>query len=354
MQDAMKVQKMRERFQNYAGHRYFPFLIIFIITILSIVGINRYQFGLLDQAITIPFLKDFLRTELYPCDYLLEQQRFYYTYLWMFLGIVSKSMKIAIPYLFFLVYFSSIFLTFLAIFKLSLTLFGKSKVAYLSLLLFLFTGGYPGSVFLLDSVLLARMVALPALIFGIRAYLKGEKALVAIYLCIGFFIHPMSTAFVAGGILFSFFWRFKTIGARKLVSFVGLFLVISSPVLVWKILYTPESLHLIAVDPLWFELLKLRSAHHIFPSTWSFNDLLKVCLTLTILFVSFSYKPAERLHGKVCLFITGILFFCFVGVLFTEIIPVSIILNFQPIRSFKFIPFFAIIYYANYFFVFWK
>ena len=116
------------------------FLVILLFTCASIFSINQYRYGLSDQTITIPYVKSFLDSNLYPGDYVLGQKIYYYTYFWDFCGWAIGLTGISIPLFFFICYAAFIFFSFLAVYLISKTLFQNKAAAFLSL--FLLSSGY--------------------------------------------------------------------------------------------------------------------------------------------------------------------------------------------------------------------
>ncbi|MDP2944663.1 MAG: hypothetical protein Q8N57_03835, partial [bacterium] len=100
---------------------------IFILTAVSVLALNQYEYGLSDQAITVPFLKSFANSSLYPSDYLVAQKDYYYSYLWPFFGLAVRYFSINIPLAFFLLYFFALFFFFLGIYSISQLFFRRRE-----------------------------------------------------------------------------------------------------------------------------------------------------------------------------------------------------------------------------------
>lgn len=323
--------------------------ICLFLTVVSVLSINQYQYGTGDQSITIPFLKQSVHPELFPDDYLLSQRPYYYTYLWDGLGVLSRVFDSHTPIMFFVVYFISLYASFLAIGLIAKLLFRKWEVVFLSLFFFLFSRGSLAGVATLDRELATRTVALPILLFAIYFYFKRQYYWSFVLQGIGFLIHPMTAAYVSVIILFASVADLKRIGFGKLLSCYAILVILASPILIWKLLHSPQSLGLISADLGWVELLKLRSAHHIFPFSWGLDTILPAVLLSAVFFISWRHKP-EWEHHRIVIAVTGtILLLCVIGVLFSEMVPVAVVLNLQPLRSFQFLIFIAMIYFANFY-----
>lgn len=311
------------------------------------LSINRYEYGTSNHAIVIPFMKSFLHPDLYPGDYLIAQRPYFFTHLWNGLALISEHLHIDLPILFFGTYCFSLLLTFIAVYLLALALFHKKEVAYLSLFFFTFQktllglGGLPTH---LDTI----VVATPILIFAIYFFFQGKYPASFFLQGFAFLIHPLSAVYVIAFLGVSSIVILKSIGKARLALCVGLLALTAAPSIVWKLSSTPASLHLVSADWSWVALLHLRSSHHLFPSTWKKDDFVRTGLLLYIFFVSWKHRP-HSLHQRVVLSITATIFAMWlIGTIFTEVIPVSIVLQFQLFRSSIWFLLFACLYYANY------
>ncbi len=325
-------------------------LTILVFTIVSTLSINQYWYGTSDQSITIPFLKAFINNNLYPNDYLLTQRPYYYTYLWNVLGFLVKYLNISIPALFFLSYFTAIYMTFLGVYLITITLFKKKGVAFLSLFFLLFSKRALAGAITLDSIFITRVAALPILLFSIYLFFKKKYLLSFLLQGIGFLVHPMTTVYVIAIIFVSSIVNLRDIGIRRFLLCITVLIISSSPILIWKVLHSPVSLNLLYANPKWIELLRLRSPGHIFPFSWEKDVFFKTVLLLCVFFISWKHRPKPDYHRIVVTFTATIFTMCAAGIIFSEFVPLSIVLNFQFLRSSQFVVFFAMIYFSNYFF----
>lgn len=323
--------------------------VILVFTLASTLSINQYRFGIADQSLMIPFLKISLNPNLYASDYALPQRSSYLTYLWQGLGLIVKYLKIDISTVFFVSYLISLYMTFLAIYLIALTLFKKREAAFLSLFFLLFTKATLAGAATLENILLARTVALPILLFSLLFFLR-EGYLVSFVLAgTGFLIHPLSAAYVTTGLLISSLLNLKKIGLRRLIRGIMVLLIAASPVFAWKFSQTLALNEFFSADSQWVKILKLRLPHHLFPLSWSRGSFFQAMLAFLTFLITFKHKPQIRLHRLVLGFVLGILITCLIGIIFSEFLPLAIVLNLQTLRSFKFILYLVMIYFANYF-----
>ena len=311
-------------------------LVVAVFAVASIFGVNQYRFGWSDHAITIPFLKSFLNPALYLGDYLLAQIPYYYTFLWFVLGIIIKYLGLGIHRVFFAVYILSVTASLAAIYLIAMELFAKRETAYLSLFFVLFAGVSLSGAAAMDDMLITKMAVLPFLLFSIYFFLKGNYIVSYLLQGIGFLAHPLTAMYTLAMIFAASIVFVKQIGFKKLFLSFIVFALAASPFFVWKFLYSPDSLHLFYADPVWINLLRLRSSHHIFPFSWGLGVYLKTILVIIVFLVGCKYKPRSDHQKTIWAFVAAIGAMVVAGVIFTEIFPLSIALNIQPARSFQF------------------
>jgi hypothetical protein len=324
-------------------------LIILFLSLISVLSINQYQYGTYDHEISVPFLKKFADSSLYPNDFLIAEIPYFYTYFWPAMALIINTFNIEIPTLFFAGYFICIYATFLAMYMLAMELFNKKEVAYLSMLFLLFSVPTLGETHTLESMFITRTVVLPVLLFAIYLFLKERYLFSFLLQGISFIIHPLSTVYVCGMLFIAALFTIKHIGIKRLLQGIGIVILCASPVLIWKALYPAPSLKFFHADPEWLNLLKLRSAHHVFPFSWPLFHFIQAILFLTGFVSTWKNKPQDRKQRVVEGATLAVVLMCVAGIVFTELFPLSIVVQFQLFRSFPFITYIAFIYFANYF-----
>jgi hypothetical protein len=322
--------------------------VILLFTAASVISTNQYRYGISDHAIIIPFLKSFLHSNLYPGDFLLTQKPFYYTYLWKCCALFTSTFNISIPVLFFVGYCASVFFIFLGTYQIAKLLFRKREVGFLALFFLLFSIKSFASGVTIDNMFLTRVASLPLLIFSVYFFLREKYGLSSLLLGAGFLIHPMTAAYFILMQVVALLFSIKFTGIRSVLYYFLILFICSSPILIWKYLHHPSSLHFLNVQPQWLELLRLRSPHHIFPLSWNRSVAMRAGLMLALFFFTWKHKPALYHHRIIKIYVTAILVMCVAGFIFSEFIPLSIVINFQLLRSFIFIYFLAAIYYSNF------
>lgn len=325
-------------------------LALAIIATASIIGINQYTYGLYNHYITIPFIKSVIDPSLYPNDYLIAEKKYFYTYFNSGCAWLVNILHISLPQLYFVLYCASFYATLIAFFKISLHLFPKKKVAYFSVIFLIFSFTTLAEMRTIESLFLERTLVLPLLLFAFYFFLR-KKITAAYALCgIAFLFHPLSAVYALACLFMCTVFSLKEIGWKQITVSLGVLAILASPVLLLKAQNPAPSLRLFHADPEWLELLRLRSAHHLFPTTWSPLLIVQSALFIVGFGLCRVHKPQAWEHKTVMLASAAVLLMCMGGTLFTEVLPMSIVLQFQLFRSFVFLIFFAIIYYANFFF----
>lgn len=336
-------------FVNKPAFRPVDAFVLLVIAVASVIGINQYAYGIYNHCITIPFIKSLLHSDIYHFDYLISEKRFFYTYFISICGLLIETFKVSLPAVFFIVYFLSLYATITAIFLLSMRLFEKREAAYMASMLLIFSFTTLGQERTVENLLMERTFALPFLLFSFYAFFGKTYNTSAVLAGIAFIFHPLSACYALLILVNCFLYKLlKEKAIRQFVSGMVLILLVISPLLILKLENPAPGLSFIHVNSEWLELLRLRSAHHIFPGTWNHLVMLESLAFITGFLITWKYKPRAEHHAIVRLGFFTVLVLFVVATVFTEIIPVSIVIQFQLFRSFKFIFFFAIIYYANY------
>lgn len=258
-----------------------------------------------------------------------------------------KYFKVDIPIVFFGGYCVSIFLIFLGVYLFSRLLFDRREIAFLSLLFLLFSPRAFAGARALDYMFLTRGAVLPILLISIHLFVSKKYCLSFICLGIGFLIHPMTSIYVALMLTVASVIELKKIGVKKFLFSFVLLILFSSPMIIWKLLYSPPSLSFFYADPEWVRLLRLRSSHHLFPFSWRWEFFLKAGLLVALFFLALKYKPSEDYHRVVKHFVFAIFGMSVAGTIFSEIVPVAFVLNLQLLRSFVFFVYFVMVYFSN-------
>jgi hypothetical protein len=317
-----------------------------LFTLVSIFGVNGYHYGVWDHAVVVPFVKASLSPGLYPGDLLLSAERYYYTFLWKGLAAVAKAGGLPLPPLFFVCYCAALSTMFLAFFSLAIVLFRRWEIGLLACSLLVFSRVTLADTATVESILLTRTAALPLLLFSLCAFLRGRHARASVLLGLAFLIHPMSASYVAFMLLCAALADLRRVGVRRLIACSSLFIAVSSPLLIWKVLATPGGFRLFSADPEWMQLLALRSPHHIFPFSWAPREFVGAALALAAFVAAVGSARRSSARRSVAVFALAVLLLCAAGVVFSQWLPVPAVFTLQPLRSFQFIVYFAILYLA--------
>ncbi|MCI0607231.1 glycosyltransferase family 39 protein [bacterium] len=323
--------------------------IVLLFTICSVLFVNGYRFGSGDHATVIPFVKDIAHPELYPNDLHVEQRTYYYTFLWYGVAWLWKAVRMQLSSLFFGLYFVNLFLIFLATYLIAHALFQRHDVACLSLFLLLFYRGYLADTPVLENILITRTACTAVVLFAFYAFLRKRYLITACLLGIAFNVHPLTACYALFMIAAATIALFSDIRYATLFKSILVFLCVSSPVIVWKILYSPESSRLFYADPRWLTVLRLRVPNHHFPFSWNSLLFLQAASRLVVFPICWKHKPENTQHRAVVAFTAATVLMMAAGTIFVELFPVSIIVQLQLFRSFSLLVFFILMYYANFF-----
>ena len=318
-----------------------------VMTVVSVLAINRYRYGLYDHAIAIPFLKSLVNPALYRSDYILPARSLYVSALWPLLAVPVRLGLVGLPALLFGCHVVSILFTFLAIHRIALALFRRQDAAILSVFFALFSKPVLGGVHTLDLAFYPRVAALPLLLFAVDSFLRGAYVRCWTLQGIAFLIHPLTAVYASLGLSAAALVSLDRIGRRPLLRGLAIFAMLAVPLLVWQHLHAPASLRALHADPVWVQILRLRSPQHLFPFSWPAREFLRAALFLGTFAWSFRFPPPAFLHRAVVAFCGVTLASWIAGTVLTEISPVPLVIQLQFFRGSTFLYFLSAIYVAH-------
>lgn len=289
------------------------YLIITVLTLISPL-LYGYYFGVLDHHHYLPYINKLLDPELYTSDYYFSQPHYLYSlFNWVIAGL-SRWLNMSLSWVFLIVYLASLWLLNLAVYYLALTLFCQRTVSYLALGFWLLPKwaaqiGYLTHQFYFVSRDLSLGLALLALSFIIQ----GKFTISAWWVLIAALVNP--TIAVPVAILWVWLWLKK----RPIFPAVA-----------------------------WMELMQKRGTYS-FPLNWSWTGWGNMALFLSLLvFAAAVLKQKWLGFGRRVvwpfLIICGGLFV--VHIVFSGMMPVPWLIQFQLLRSVNYIFVIALIVFA--------
>lgn len=320
--------------------------LFFILVTLASILISGYHFGTFDQAAHLAFVNRFADPSLYPGDPFLELSTVHYSFFWRFLA-PFKALGL-LPTMMFIAHFFTTYLTFYAIWRLSMTLFGKASVAVLSVLFFTFPHlGFAG-LSVTEFSLLNRTFVLPWLLLSIDMYLKKKNLLAFLLLGIIYNFHALSVHFVLALFVFDTLLIDRLKGVFKLLKMLPIFVVAALPLLIWR--FGSQGVGL-SIDRDWFRLVSNGLLYHLF-YPWGgsiFVSLLTMSGIACLILYFFLRKKTQKItHDRtIAHFVTisGILVVISYAAMYFY--PSVLLVQLQLVRGGIFILIFSYLYLAN-------
>jgi hypothetical protein len=315
--------------------------------LLSIVLIG-YHFGTFDQNIHLPFLKATADPALYPGDGLVALRDPPISYFWHFFipfyrwGILEPVM--------FAVHVLATSLTFGAIWRLSLTLFGNALASTLAVIAFIFPHfgflGFP----VIEFSLLNRTFALPFLLFAIDLYLRKRYAGAFLLLGLTVNLHPLSAGMVTAMLLIPTLVEVRRIGLARLFRSAMAFLIGAAPIL-WLWLNHPQPVDW-SLRPEWLSVIARGVLTQVLYPFAAIPFVLMLTVSgfsaVGLLLIARRAAPvtAEQRPISLMLITAGVIFA--VGVFSAQFLPLTVLIEMQLNRVSLFIFVFAYLYFAGY------
>ncbi len=330
-----------------ASHRGLRSLFFLTAALLSILLIG-YHFGTFDQIVHIPFLKAAADPSLYPGDAFVDLRHPPTSYFWyLFIPFYRWGiLEVAI----FAAHVLATTLTFGAVWRLSMTLFGDSVASTLAVITFIFPHfgflGFP----VLEFSLLNRTFVLPFLLFAIDLYL--HKHYVGAFLLLGLTVnlHPLSAGMVTIMLLIPTLVECRRISFARLFQAAATFLIGAAPILLlwvtndqpvdWSL--RPEWLSIIARGVLTQVLYPFAAIPFVLLLTLSGFS------AVGLLLIAQRKAPALAVERPVNLMLltAGVIFA--LGVFSAGFLPITVIIEMQLTRVSLFIFIFPYLYFASY------
>ncbi len=265
----------------------------------------------------------------------------------------SLSQFIEYHHLFFIGYAVSSFLLAIGIYYLALALFKNKKVAALSVLLLALPKPALSAMSTVWGYYYYRDLAMGIILLSLAFFLRKKYSASAILLGIASFSHILFSLYFAAFYGFSFLataWKQSAEERKKmLVAFCVLALFLAVPLVATFASegedYSQEDLQE------WLHILKLRSFDHFFPSTWLTNSVLTFLplLLLFLLFLLYLRKkegifPASAHRQQISLFFLFVILLGVIAIIFSEFIPVRMLIIAQLLRPTIILTFFSVLF----------
>jgi len=271
--------------------------LIFIILLFSFSIFGLQPLGG-NNVIYIPFMEHLQNNSLFSQDLLLKTVKFHPTLFFNLIVSFSNfchfSIKDLLTFLPWLIFYSQS----IVIFLLAQLLFKNKKVSYLALIFLLspkFSLAYESIGINLHQITPTSFV-MPLGLLAIYFYLDKKEKLSFLLLGIISNFQPITSVQLMFLFTFSQFImgfskkrRLALIIKKLFLEYIFLFLG-SFPILLVLTKGSSNFLEWIVTPNIWLEIVKMRTAHHFFPSTWQFSNWVIFASFLTLFYLSINFK----------------------------------------------------------------
>lgn len=252
---------------------------------------------------------------------------------------------------FFITYILLLILLFWSVAKLSYSIFQREGVVFLIFLLSLHPIGVSGTgIGTYELYLIPRSFGIPLSFLSLYFFMEDRYILSSFLLSITFLLHALTPV----SPIISLFLYLLIKGKFKIFyKFLLTFLLISSP-LFYKFLLNYNHISLSSFfensKHIYYILRYCAMQNRYFPLEWDFHSWLAlgifILLFLTSIFIKNRKYGLTSKEEKSFIIILSSLFLLIINIIFGELIPISIIMQFQLARSIVFIYWLSIIYFA--------
>jgi hypothetical protein len=297
--------------------------------LLALAGIELvgYRFGDSNQGITIPILKRFIDPSLYRGDTMVATADKFPTLFYRILAMVLPGPE-AIPAAFFALYVVSIAAALAGVYRIGRWC-GGPEAGLLAVLI-----AVPVRVGIANEALYRVQfshshLASALVIWAMAWFLEGRRRLPLLALSLGAYNHVLYSVYVLVPCLLVVLAERKQAGPSRTLQRLAAGTLPLLPFAAWALS------HRVPMTQEWLDLLRLRSAHHSFPS--AFGDSLPAAgFLLALAALTLSRLPRAK-RSLVALFLGGFALQFVLGTVFTEFVPLKAVLQMQPHRCWRFL-----------------
>lgn len=300
---------------------------LFVLLAVAAIVLIGYRFGDSNHGITVPLLKKLIDPTLYPGDPLVATGESFPTLFYRVLAFLLPSTDAVAP-AFFALYVLTMAATYAAVYRIGCWAGGPAAGALTLLVAFPVRIGLAGEA--LYRVAFSHSHTASALaLWAIVWFLQGRRLLPILVLSLGAYNHALYSAYVLAPMLVLVLVEWRQVGSRRSALLLAAAVVPWVPLVAWGLLHSAP------LSAEWLELLRLRSSHHSFPSTFG-DDLPGVAALLVL--TCFALPALDRGKGHLLSAFLGVTALHFVlGTVFTELVPVRLVLQYQPHRAWRFV-----------------
>lgn len=348
MAQMIQRQPVQEKSQNIdkeeSGRRT-PRIEFCALAALAQVLIAGYRYGVANQSIQISILKHLIDPNLLANDLLIQTAQHYPSMFFKWLAVILTSTADIQPAYFYL-HILTTFGVACGVCLIAKGLTGKWTAGLLALLVMIagdWSGLAESNLYTMEFTHTRAALALAVPAIGL--YLNRKYIAAFILLGLTFCIHPLMACYVGAVVGV---WLIADISAsnwKRLVLSAVPAALIAAPIIMGMLADAQ------AFDSDWIRLVRIRSPHHVFPSTWwaSCNLEIPQFMLLTGLAVlcasSVRLRTADSMKIKLMALVILGLFLC--GYVFTELLPTPVVMRAQLFRSSRFLVLLSIVVIAN-------
>jgi uncharacterized protein DUF6798 len=297
--------------------------------LVAVAGIDLvgYRFGDSNQGITIPILKRFMDSSLYRWDVMVATGERFPTIFYATLAAVLPG-KEAIPAAFFALYVVSIAAALAGVYRIGRWC-GGAEAGLLALLVAIPVRNGIANESLYRVQFSHSHIASALVIWAMVLFLEGRRVLPLLMLSLGAYNHLLYSVYVLVPCLLVVLVEAREVGRRRTLLRLAAAVLPLLPFAAWTLA------HRTPMTPEWLSLLRLRSAHHSFPSYFG-DSLAAGAFLLALGTLTLSRLPRPK-RVIVALFFAGFAIQFVLGTVFTEFVPLKAVLQFQPHRCWRFL-----------------
>lgn len=319
----------------------------------SIVWYSNFEVVQISNSQDLTFIKMFRDQNLYPSTFLLSQLypvHLSSLYYW-FIGLLGTVVD---PYCaMYACFILTNCLVLSGLFHLALTITKNITASFLSVLALSLQWqlghalGGSGPLGLAPSAL---HVAMGILLFSISFFLQRRNMAAFVLVGVAFNIHASFAIFVLTMFCVTLLIRRQW---KLLATGCGIAAVAASPIFIYLLSQIYSVSDAVPFEQ-WYQMIRLRSAHHTMPFLFKFHNYIRFLPYPFIFLLGYRMsqretKDAESLYRRnsLVLLTLGIIVLCGIGTIFSEWLPMASVVQLTPFRSTRFFVIISVILYLS-------
>lgn len=297
-----------------------------------LVAWRGYAYGDSHHSVQVPLQRAAADPTLYARDLLIQSAAGYVTFFFRALAAVERVVGHA-EALYFVLYVAGHLLVLGAIYALARLLFRSRGLAALACFMYAVRPPHLGGEASYFIVLTHGHVATGLLLWSVWLHLRGHPRAALLLVGLSANLHVLYALHVAALLGLDLALRRRELGARRTAEALGVFVLAAAPTLAW-LAATAKAVPAARLVE-WLAIMRERSPQHTFPFAVRPEVYGAYALFLGLAVTLGRLPPRRAARRTLLCWFAGVALLCAAGLVFSEFVPVPMLIRAQLLRSTK-------------------